>query len=216
MKRVFLSAMLLVLASIAYSQGKYPIKTIFKGDSVVILTIEQSENINKAIEKNSKAVKDNGKKMQEKDLEIQRLNQLLLEQNAYIDSLSNLLLSQIDMNDSLVMVLDSVYRIGKNEKGIADSLWRWALGPTLIYTQYPDDDNIYLFDLSHYYMTTDDFGIMMAKMNDRDYKKYEEFINTYGLDEKAIWKFKNEMNIEYLSKSKMEEKRVWKYKLIKK
>jgi hypothetical protein len=65
-------------------------------------------------------------------------------------------------------------------------------------------------------MTTDDFGIMMAKMNDRDYKKYKEFIEIYGVDERAIWKFKNEINIEYLSKIKMEERKVWKYKRKKK
>ena len=67
-------------------------------------------------------------------------------------------------------------------------------------------------DLSHYYMTTYDFGIVMSKMLPRDYKKYQDFINTYGLDEKAIWKFKNEMNIEYLPHLKLEEKKIWKYK----
>jgi subtilisin family serine protease len=61
-------------------------------------------------------------------------------------------------------------------------------------------------------MVTDDFGIVMAKMLPRDYKKYQDFINTYGLDEKALWKFKNEMNIEYLPHLKLEEKKVWKYK----
>jgi hypothetical protein len=65
-------------------------------------------------------------------------------------------------------------------------------------------------------MTTDNFGIVMSKMNERDFKKYKEFIETYGIDEKSIWKLKNEMNIEYLSNIKMEEKKVWKYKRRKK
>jgi hypothetical protein len=168
------------------------------------------------IEKNSKQNKESSKKMQEKDSEIQRLNELVLERNSEIDSLKKLLDIKNNFNDSLSTVLSEMLRIEENESAIADSLWKWALGPTLIYTQYPDDDNVYLFDLSHYYMTTDDFGIVMSKMNERDFKKYKEFIETYGLDEKAIWRFKNEMNIEYLSKVKMEEKKVWKYKRKKK
>jgi hypothetical protein len=80
------------------------------------------------------------------------------------------------------------------------------------YTSYPDNTNVYLMDLSHSYMTTHDFGIMMAKMLPRDYKKYQDFIKAYGLDEKAVWRFRNEMNIEYLPHLKLEEKKVWKYK----
>jgi hypothetical protein len=192
--------------------SQYPIKTIFKGDSVIILTIKQSEGINKVIEKNSKLIKESDKKLQDKDNEIKRLNDLLSVQNNKVDSMNNEIRIKNTLNDSLLTELNNKKRIIEIESSLADSLWRWALGPTLIYTQYPDDDNVYLFDLSHYYMTTDDFGIMMAKMNERDYKKYREFIETYGLDESAIWRFKNEMNVEYLSKGKMEEKKVWKYK----
>jgi hypothetical protein len=191
---------------------QYPIKTIFKGDSVIILTIKQSEGINKVIEKNTKLIKENDKKLQDKNNEIKKLNDLLSVQNNKVDSMNNEIRIKNILNDSLLTELNNKKRIIEIESSLDDSLWRWALGPTLIYTQYPDDDNVYLFDLSHYYMTTDDFGIMMAKMNDRDYKKYREFIETYGIDGAAIWKFKNEMNVEYLSKSKMEEKKVWKYK----
>ncbi len=57
-------------------------------------------------------------------------------------------------------------------KRLQDSLWKWALGPTLIYTTYPDTDVVYLMDLSQYYFTTDDFGIIMVKMSEKEYKKY--------------------------------------------
>jgi hypothetical protein len=197
-KLIFLIGIMLMSLS---GMAQYPIKTIFKGDSVIILTIKQSEGINKAIERNSRQVKENVKKIQELEMEINRLQSIIVRKDSIIDTLYS------EINDCNTKI---------ETNSIADSLWKWALGPTLIYTQYPDDDNVYLFDLSRYYMTTDDFGIMMAKMNDRDYKRYKEFIETYGLDEKAIWKFKNEMNVEYLSKSKMEEKRVWKYKRKKK
>ena len=156
------------------------------------------------------------KKIQEKDSQIQELIDLLSKQNLIIDSLTSQLSVKDSINDTLSAKLSEKIKISENESAIADSLWKWALGPTLIYTQYPDDDNVYLFDLSHYYMATDNFGIVMSKMNERDFKKYKEFIETYGIDEKAIWKFKNEMNIEYLSKIKMEEKKVWKYKRKKK
>jgi hypothetical protein len=168
------------------------------------------------IEKNSKLNKESNKKIQEKDDKIQELIELLSKQNLLIDSLTGQLSIKDSINHTLAVKLSEKIKISENESGIMDSLWKWALGPTLIYTQYPDDDNVYLFDLSHYYMTTDDFGIMMAKMNDRDYKKYKEFIEIYGVDERAIWKFKNEINIEYLSKIKMEERKVWKYKRKKK
>jgi hypothetical protein len=208
-KLIFVIGIMLMSLS---GMAQYPIKTIFRGDSVIILTIQQSESINKMIEKNSKLNKESNKKIQEKDDKIQELIELLSKQTLLIDSLTNQLSIKDSANYILAVKLSEKIKISENESAIADSLWKWALGPTLIYTQYPDDDNVYLFDLSHYYMTTDDFGIIMTKMNDRDFKKYKEFIETYGLDERAIWKFKNEMNIEYLSKIKMEEKKVWKYK----
>jgi len=212
-KLIFLIGIMLMSLS---GMAQYPIKTIFKGDSVIILTIQQSESINKMIEKNSKLNKESNKKIQEKDDKIQELIELLSKQNLLIDSLTGQLSIKDSINYILAAKLSEKIKISENESGIMDSLWKWALGPTLIYTQYPDDDNVYLFDLSHYYMTTDNFGIVMSKMNERDFKKYKEFIETYGIDEKAIWKFKNEMNIEYLSKIKMEEKKVWKYKRKKK
>ncbi len=115
-------------------------------------------------------------------------------------------------NERVIYIETDKDSINNQFSSLQDSLWKWALGPTLIYTTYPDEDNVYLFDLSHYYMATDDFGIVLGKMLPKEYKKYQEFVLKYGLDEKAIWKFKNEMNIEYLSKSRMEEKKVWKYK----
>ena len=93
-----------------------------------------------------------------------------------------------------------------------DSLWKWALGPTLIYTEFPDDSTIYIMDLSEYYMTTDDFGIVMVKMSEREYKVYQEFVKTYGLNELGVWKFRSEMRIKPMTESDMEKRRVWKFK----
>ncbi len=193
-KLIFLiGIMLMSLSGIA----QYPIKTIFKGDSVIILTIQQSEKINDMLEKSSKTSKETSKKIQEYDNEIQRLNQLLGEQNAYIDSLSNVLLEKWECGEKLY-----------------DSIWTWALGPSIIYTLYPDDSTVYVMDLSHYYMVTDDFGIVMARMSDREYVKYKAFISKYGLSEEAFWRFRNEMKVRKLNDTELQEKKVWKSKMI--
>jgi hypothetical protein len=62
MKQTLLIFLFVLIGMMSYSQTKYPVKTIFKGDSVVILTIQQSDNINKMIEKNLKIIKENNDK----------------------------------------------------------------------------------------------------------------------------------------------------------
>jgi hypothetical protein len=194
MKNLFLLILIVLLPILGY--GQYPIKTIFKGDSVIILTIQQSEKINEMLEKSSKSIKETSKKNKEYDEEIEKLKTALTNQNAYIDSLSNLLLERWTCNED-----------------IYDSIWTWALGPSIIYTLYPDDSTVYVMDLSHYYMTTNDFGIVMARMTDKEYLKYQAFISKYGLSEEAFWRFRNEMKVKRLNDSKMRDKRDWKTKM---
>ena len=95
---------------------------------------------------------------------------------------------------------------------LQDSVWKWALGPTLIYTQWPDTNVVYLMDLSEYYMATDDFGIIMVKMSAKEYAKYQAFKQTYGLPEQAYWQFRTDMNIKRLKKPATDKRKVWKYK----
>lgn len=176
--------------------AQYPIKTIFKGDSVIILTIQQSEKINEMLEKSSKSIKESNNKSKEYEEEIEKLYTTLSNQNDYIDSLSNLLLERWTCNED-----------------IYDSLWTWALGPSIIYTLYPDDSTVYVMDLSHYYMTTNDFGIILARMSDKEYLKYQKFISRYGLSEEAFWRFRNEMKIRNLRDTDMKQEKVWKSKM---
>ena len=192
-KLIFLIGIMLVSLS---GMAQYPIKTIFKGDSVIILTIKQSEKINEMLEKSAKITKESSKKVQEYENEIERLNQVLTNQNIYIDSLSNVLLQKWECGEKLY-----------------DSIWTWALGPSIIYTLYPDDSTVYIMDLSHYYMVTDDFGIVMARMSDKEYIKYQAFISKYGLSEEAFWRFRNEMKVRNVRDTDMKEKKVWKSKM---
>lgn len=193
MKKLLLICLML-LPFFGYSQ--YPIKTIFKGDSVIILTIQQSEKINEMLDKSSKSIKETSKKNKEYEAEITKLNNVLSNQNAYIDSLSNLLLERWTCNED-----------------IYDSLWTWALGPSIIYTLYPDDSTVYVMDLSHYYMTTNEFGIVMARMTDKEYLKYQAFISKYGLSEEAFWRFRNEIKVRRVNDDRMKDKREWKTKM---
>jgi hypothetical protein len=192
-KLIFVIGIMLMSLS---GMAQYPIKTIFKGDSVIILTIQQSEKINEMLEKSSKSIKETNNKNKEYETEIEKLNETLSNQNAYIDSLSNLLLQRWTCNED-----------------IYDSLWTWALGPSIIYTLYPDDSTVYVMDLSHYYMTTYDFGVILARMSDKEYIKYQAFISRYGLSEESFWRFRNEMKIRNVRDTDMKQEKVWKSKM---
>ena len=54
MRRLITLLFLVFIALVSQGQVKYPIKTIYKGDSVVILTIQQSNKINELLEKSSR------------------------------------------------------------------------------------------------------------------------------------------------------------------
>jgi len=197
---------------------KYPYTTIDEdGETkIVVMTTDQADLINKKykdMEAELNALKTTIKTQQDTIIKqrviIKIQTDTILKQEVVIKT-------QIDTitryNEKVVYIKTDKDSINTQFSSLQDSLWKWALGPTLIYTTYPDNTNVYLMDLSHYYMATDDFGIVMAKMLPKDYKKYKDFVTAYGLDEKALWRFKNEMNIEYLPHLKVEEKKVWKYK----
>jgi hypothetical protein len=197
---------------------KYPYTTIDEdGETkIVVMTTDQADLINKKykdMEAELNALKTTIKTQQDTIIKqrviIKIQTDTILKQEVVIKT-------QIDTitryNEKVVYIKTDKDSINTQFSSLQDSLWKWALGPTLIYTTYPDNTNVYLMDLSHYYMATDDFGIMMAKMLPKDYKKYRDFVTAYGLDEKAVWRFRNEMNIEYLPHLKVEEKKVWKYK----
>jgi hypothetical protein len=148
------------------------------------------------LEKSAKSTKENSKKSQEYESEIAKLQQVLINQNAYIDSLSNLLLQKWECGEK-----------------VYDSLWTWALGPSIIYTLYPDDSTVYVMDLSHYYMSTNDFGITLARMSDKEYAKYQAFIRKYGLSEEAFWRFRNEMKVRRVKDTELRESKAWKSKM---
>jgi hypothetical protein len=197
---------------------KYPYTTVDEDGvtRVVVMTTDQADLINKKykdMEMELNALKATIKIQQDT---IVKQKVIIKTQIDTIFKQELVIKTQVDTitkyNEKVVYIETDKDSINNQFSSLQDSLWKWALGPTLIYTSYPDNTNVYLMDLSHYYMATDDFGIVMAKMLPKDYKKYRDFVTAYGLDEKAVWRFRNEMNIEYLPHLKVEEKKVWKYK----
>ena len=206
MKKLLLICFML-MSFVGYTQ--YPIKTIFKGDSVIILTIEQSEKINAMIDKKVAEVKEIRKRESKSKVindSLSQINQILLEENRVLKQINGIQQSFID----------SITRISKGSEStnqyVLDSLWNWALGPSIIYTQYPDDTTIYVMDLSEYYLEYSDDGFQLTKMSKRQYKNYKKFIETYGVNQMAWFEFRSKIKIHTLGSQDYTNRKIKKYK----
>ena len=146
MKQTLLAFLFLLFGITSYSQTKYPIKTIFKGDSVVILTIKQSDDINRVIERNLKSIKDNSNKIKEYEARIKALEQANRNQNAYIDSISNVLLECWLQMETVQYNSDTLL---KQYEELNLTIYEMAVGPTLLYTLPPYKDVLFL-NLKHF------------------------------------------------------------------
>lgn len=200
--KTLLTFIFLTISLFGFSQIKYPIQTIYKGDSVVILSVKQSIDINKVIEKQKKIIREQNKK--------------IVALNKTIDSLSRI-------NNRVNTVIDSI-------QYIADTTYKWAdefnmvireraIGPCLLYT-IPPYKSVFFLDLSRYRMYSTDYGekIELELMSDKEYEKFKRLQDLYldryyptldyykeigfkdfnseiELYEKAIWKNKNIMRL---------------------
>lgn len=200
--KTLLTFIFLTISLFGFSQIKYPIQTIYKGDSVVILSIKQSIDINKVIEKQKKIIREQNKK--------------IVALNKTIDSLSRI-------NNRVNTVIDSI-------QYIADTTYKWAdefnmvireraIGPCLLYT-IPPYKSVFFLDLSRYRMYSTDYGekIELELMSDKEYEKFKRLQDLYldryyptldyykeigfkdfnseiELYERAIWKNKNIMRL---------------------
>lgn len=194
MKRILILFISLIFSVYAYSQ--YPIQTIFKGDSVVILTIKQSSDINFLIDKQSILVKN----LQE---QIKVLNEKLETTNKELATKDSISTHYKSLSDS----------VGKENTALMDSIWNWSLGPSLIYSQYPDDSTMYILDLTRYYLTTDDFGIFMPRMPDREFDKYVKYLKELKQNPPSFREFDNSSEFEIIGNEKIKRRKVWKYRL---
>jgi len=192
---LLLSFLLILLSSL--SQTKYPIQTIFKGDSVVILSIKQSIDINKAIETQKRIIREQTKKI------------ALL--NKVVDSLK---MAAMDSRvlDSIQYVADTTYKWADD---LNLTIREMAMHGSFIY-MLPPYNKVYFVNLDDYNLYSYDDGSLfvfekMTKQEYTEYKKHREehdkkfpspvsyfstlkFINFEGLlrsRERWIWKDKS-------------------------
>ena len=149
MKNLILIGLIFLFYSQSFGQNQYPISTIFKGESVVILTKRQSEEINNYISNLENRVEI---------LENERFNLVDVNlQLTCIDELGKIKLQ----NDSLKMVNDSLF---KNIQCNLDSVKNFKKriydlctsnnvpSGVIIYRKNMIDTNLYMIDLSNYNM----------------------------------------------------------------
>lgn len=186
--------LILIFPQILFAQ--YPIQTIFKGDSVVILTLKQSEDINKSIEKTKDINRENKNKIAQLYKLIDSLNQVINTKNKEISYLEY-------KKDS----------IQKENEEFVDSIWMWSLSPSIIFTRTQSDSFLYIIDLSRYYLTTDDYGIFLPRISNSDYKEFLTFLkNNGGEDNSSRRGFGGLGNMVFLGPETVRQKRVWKHK----
>jgi len=187
----------LLLSIVGLSQTKYPIQTIYKGDSVVILTIRQSFDINKAIETQKKAIREQNKK--------------ILAQNKKIDSLNNVIVKLNSDVDSIQYIADTTYKWA-DEMNLV--LFEMAAGPSLVYT-VPPYNFIYFINLDDYNMFSIDYGetIQLVRMTKKEYEYWDELKRKYNQKYyPTVDYFKGIQFKDFEKELRLYEQKIWKNK----
>lgn len=135
MKKIFLGAFLAVITSLCFAQNSYPIQTILKGDSVVIYTLEQSQDINLMLQ-NQKSISTNYRSKYEYYLEKS-------------DSLEKMVTAQIYLLDSLRSIQKNQDSLEKKLHAIENWLVRASIDNSYIYMSW-QDSKIKSVDLTLY------------------------------------------------------------------
>jgi hypothetical protein len=187
----------LMISFVCMGQVKYPIQTIYKGDSVVILSIKQSITINRAIEKQKKIIKEQGRK--------------IVSLNKTIDSLSRI-------NNRVNTVIDSIQYIADTTYKWADeinlTLFELAAGPSLVYT-IPPYNSIYFINLDDYNMTSIDYGetIQLVRMTPKEYEYWNKLKKQYNQEYYPTVDYFKGIQFKNLEKElRLYEQRIWKNK----
>lgn len=125
------------MSSLIFSQSNYPLQTVIKGDSVVILTKAQAKNINDIFESQKAKIAEYKAQINYKD--------------SLINAFDTLIIQQTNIIESYVYNEDLAKRL--------DILEHWMLHASInnawIYYSWKDS-LIYSVDLSQYYVRKDD------------------------------------------------------------
>lgn len=157
--KTVLTIIFCLLTFIGIGQIKYPIQTIYKGDSVVILSIKQSIDINRAIDTQKKIIREQSRK----------INYL----NSKVDSLNNVIANIPNMLDSIKYVSDTTFKWAEE---LNLTLWEYATYGSFIYT-IPPYNKLYFVNLDDYNFYTHDYGkvFVFEKMTNSEYEEYKKF-----------------------------------------
>lgn len=142
-----------------FSQSPYPLKTVIKGDSVVILTVAQADEINKIFDNQKAKIALLRKELETRDSLIAVKDTLLIEKVRVIDNFT----------------YDTV--IAKRLDIIEHWLLDAGINSTWIYYSWKDT-MLYAVDLSQYYVQKDDYTgdiyFYRCPMQVLPYEKHEE------------------------------------------
>ncbi len=197
--KTLITLIFLMISFVCMGQLKYPIQTIYKGDSVVILTIKQSLNVNKVIDTQRKIIREQNKK--------------ILSQNKKIDSLINVVTKLNGTVDSIQYIADTTYKWADEINLI---LFELAAGPSLVYT-IPPYNSIYFINLDDYNMTSIDYGetIQLIRMTQKEYEYWNELKKQYNQEYyPAVDYFKGIQFKDFEKELRLYEQRIWKNKNI--
>jgi hypothetical protein len=126
------------VTSLIFSQSNYPLKTVIKGDSVVILTVKQADDINVIFERQKSTIASLRLDIKYKDSLLALKDTLLIQKTKVIDN----------------FVFDTV--ISKRLDIIEHWLLDAGINSTWIYYSWKDT-MLYAVDLSHYKVRKDDY-----------------------------------------------------------
>jgi len=195
--KTLLTFIFLTIPLFGFSQIKYPIQTMFKGDSVVILSIKQSFDINKAIETQKRVIREQSRK--------------ITSLNKTIDSLNKTISSIPNMLDSIKYVADTTYKWADE---LNMTLWEYATYGSFIYT-IPPYNKLYFVNLDDYNLYTHDYGkiIVFEKMTKNEYEEYKQFRDEYNKRfPPAINYFQNLQFLDFGDITRRYESWIWKNK----
>jgi hypothetical protein len=124
------------VTSLIFSQSNYPLKTVIKGDSVVILTVKQADDINNIFERQKAIIAGFKKDIITRDSIIAVLDTIILEKEK--------------------VIIEHVFDDEISQR--LDLLEAWLLDASInnawIYYSW-DDSTIYAVDLKQYYVQKD-------------------------------------------------------------
>ncbi len=144
------------MSSLIFSQSNYPLQTVIKGDSVVILTKAQAKNINDIFE-SQKA-------------KIAEYKLLLLLKDSLLAAKDTLLIEKIEVINNFTSDAELGKRLDIIEHWLLDA----GINSTWIYYSWKDTI-LYAVDLSQYKVRKDDYtGDLMFFRCDEPILPYED------------------------------------------